>query len=105
MIYDAPIRDMLFLLNEWIGLDKLTSLPGHEELEADLVEAVLEEAGNFCSSELLAINRVGDEHGAVHDGGSVKTPPGFKDAYAQFIENGWTSIDAKPEHCCQVLPK
>jgi butyryl-CoA dehydrogenase len=105
MIYNAPIRDMLFLLNEWTGLEKLTSLPGYEEVDADLVEAILEEAGRFASTELLAINRDGDECGAVFDNGTVQTPPGFKEAYTQFIENGWTSIDANPEHGGQGLPK
>jgi len=105
MIYTPPIKDMLFLLNEWIGLDQLTSLPGYEEVDADLIEAILEEAGKFCSTELLEINRDGDEHGAVHKGDSVRTPPGFKEAYTQFIENGWTGIDANPDHGGQGLPK
>ncbi len=48
MIYNAPVRDMLFLINEWIGIDRLTSLPGFEEVDADLIEAVLEEAGKFA---------------------------------------------------------
>jgi len=105
MIYNAPIKDMLFLLNECIGLEKLTALPGNEEVDADLLEAILEEAGKFCSTELLPINQSGDEHGARHENGSVKTPPGFKEAYTQFIENGWTGIDADPQHGGQGLPK
>ena len=105
MIYNAPIKDMLFLLNEWIGLDKLTSLPGYDEVDLDLVEAILEEAGKFCSTEVLAINRDGDEHGAVHEDGVVRTPPGFKEVYTQFIENGWAGLDANPDHGGQGLPK
>ena len=105
MIYNAPIKDMLFLVNEWLGLDRLTSLPGYEDFDADLLEAILEEAGKFASTELLAINREGDEHGAIFEDGAVRTPPGFKEAYTQFIENGWTGIDAKPEHGGQGLPK
>ncbi len=105
MIYNAPVRDMLFLINEWIGIDRLTSLPGFEEVDLDLIEAVLEEAGKFASSELLAINREGDEHGAVYSDGNVTTPPGFKEAYRNFIEAGWTSIDASPDHGGQGLPK
>ena len=105
MIYTPPIKDMLFLLNEWIGLEKLTALPGYEEVDGDLIEAILEEAGKFCTTELLDINRDGDEHGAVHDGDSVRTPPGFREAYAKFIENGWTGIDANPDHGGQGLPK
>ena len=105
MIYNAPIQDMLFLIREWIGIDRLTALPGYEEVDAELLEAVLEEAGKFCSTELLTINRAGDEHGAVHKDGKVQTPPGFKEAYTQYIENGWTSIDANPDHGGQGLPK
>ena len=105
MIYNAPIKDMLFLVNEWIGIEKLTSLPGFEEVDADLIEAILEEAGKFASTELLTINREGDEHGAVFDNGNVITPPGFKEAYTQFVESGWTTIDANPDHSGQGLPK
>jgi len=105
MIYNAPIKDMLFLVNEWIGLDQLTSLPGYEEVDADLFEAILEEAEKFASTELLTINREGDEHGARFEDGEVSTPPGFKKAYTQFIENGWTGIDANPDHGGQGLPK
>lgn len=105
MIYDAPIKDMLFLLREWIGMDRLNSLPGYEDVDAETIEAVLEEAGKFASTELLAINREGDEHGARFENGSVTTPPGFKEAYAQFIENGWSGIDADPDHGGQGLPK
>jgi butyryl-CoA dehydrogenase len=105
MIYNAPIKDMLFLVNEWIGLDRLTSLPGYEEVDADLFAAILEEASKFCSTELLPINREGDEHAVIHENGEVRTPPGFKEAYKRFIENGWTSIDARPDHGGQGLPK
>ena len=105
MIYTPPIKDMLFLLNEWLGQQRLTSLPGYEEVDGDLIEAILEEAGKFCTTELLELNREGDEHGAVHDGDSVRTPPGFKEAYDKFVENGWTGIDANPDHGGQGLPK
>ena len=105
MIYTPPIKDMLFLLNEWLGQEKLTSLPGYEEVDGDLIETILEEAGKFCTTELLELNREGDEHGAVHDGDVVRTPPGFKEAYAKFVDNGWTGIDADPDHGGQGLPK
>ena len=93
MIYNAPVKDMLFLVNEWLGLERWTSLPGYEEVDADLVEAILEEAGKFASTELLTINQGGDEHGAVHENGEVRTPPGFREAYQQFIDNGWGILD------------
>ncbi len=105
MIYNAPAKDMMFLVNDWIGLDKLTALPGYEDVDEELLEAILEEAAKFCSTELLTINRQGDEHGAKFENGSVTTPPGFKEAYNKYVENGWTSIDAEPEHGGQGLPK
>jgi alkylation response protein AidB-like acyl-CoA dehydrogenase len=105
MKYDAPIKDMMFLLTEFIGLEQLQGLPGNEEVDADLLEAILEEAGKFASTELLPINQVGDQHGAMHENGEVTTPPGFKEAYTQFIENGWTGIDSNPDHGGQGLPK
>ena len=105
MIYNAPVKDMMYLVNDWIGLDKLTALPGYEDVDAEILEAILEESAKFCSTELLTINRQGDEQGAKFENGSVTTPPGFKEAYDKFIENGWTSIDADPEHGGQGLPK
>ncbi len=105
MIYNAPLEDMLFLVDEWIGLDRIRELRGHEELDRDMVEAILDEAAKFCINELLPINREGDEIGAVLKDGVVITPPGFKEAYDRFVEGGWTGLDAKPEHGGQGLPK
>ena len=105
MKYDAPVQDMMFLLTELVGLEQLQELPGHEDFDESLAEAVLEEAGKFASTELLPINQVGDQHGAMHENGNVTTPPGFKEAYTQFIENGWTGIDSNPDHGGQGLPK
>jgi len=105
VIYNAPIKDMLFLVDEWIGIENLSSLPGFEEFDKDLLEAILEEAGKFSSTELLPINRDGDEHGAVFADGNVTTPPGFKEAYQKLTENGWTGIDADPDYGGQGLPK
>ena len=104
MIYNAPIKDMMFLVDEWIGVDKLTSLAGFEDFDRDTLEFILEEAGKFCSTEVLPTNRDGDEHGAVFADGKVTTPPGFKSVYDKFVENGWTGIDADPKFGGQGLP-
>jgi alkylation response protein AidB-like acyl-CoA dehydrogenase len=96
---------MMFLVEEWLGIDKLNRVPGYEDFDRDTLEAVLEEAGKFCSTELLPTNRDGDEHGAVLADGKVTTPPGFKEAYAKFVENGWSGIDADPDYGGQGLPK
>jgi len=105
VIYNAPVKDMMFLVDEWLGVATLSSLPGYEDFEREILEAVLEEAGKFCSTEVLPLNRDGDEQGAVFSDGAVSTPPGFKAAYQKFIDNGWTSIDADPDHGGQGLPK
>ena len=105
MIYNAPIKDMMFLVNEWIGLENINTLPGYEDLDAEVLHFILEQAGKFCKTELLTINRQGDEHCATFENGTVKAPPGFKQAYERFIENGWTGIDAEPGHGGQGLPK
>ncbi len=105
MIYNAPVKDMMFLIEEWIGIEKLSSLPGYEHLDTEVLEFILQEAGKFCTNELLPINRQGDEIGAVFEQGEVRVPPGFKEAYQQFRENGWTGIDADPEHGGQGLPR
>ncbi len=105
MIYNAPIRDMMFLVEEWLGIDKLNGLRGVEDFDRDTLEAILDEAGKFASSVLLPINRDGDEHGAVLADGKVTTPPGFKEAYRKLVDNGWAGIDADPEYGGQGLPK
>jgi alkylation response protein AidB-like acyl-CoA dehydrogenase len=105
MIYKAPVRDMMFLVNEWIGMEKINSLPGFEHVDPETFEFILDEAGKFCSSELLTINRDGDEIGAVFEDGQVTTPPGFKQAYQAFSENGWIGLDADPDHGGQGLPR
>lgn len=95
----------MFLVDEWIGVDKLNRLPGFEDFDRDTLEAILEEAGKFCVTEILPTNRDGDEHGAVLADGNVTTPPGFKEAYRNFVDNGWTGIDADPDYGGQGLPK
>ncbi len=102
--YAAPIDDMRFVLKELAGLDRLSQLPGCEEATGDLVDAVLEEAGKFASGVLAPLNASGDREGAHHDGDGVRTPDGFKDAYRQFVEAGWSALGADPQYGGQGLP-
>ena len=103
--YNAPVRDMQFVLKELAGLDEVAALPGCEEASEDLVDAILEEAGKFASGVLAPLNWTGDQEGAKWQDGAVSTAPGWKDAYQQFIEAGWTALAAEPEFGGQGLPK
>ncbi|MFC7541122.1 acyl-CoA dehydrogenase C-terminal domain-containing protein [Siccirubricoccus deserti] len=101
----SPLRDMRFLLNEVVGLDRLRALPGCEELGPDLIDPVLEEAARFCAEVLLPLNRSGDEAGCVLENGVVRTPRGFPEAYRAFREGGWTALGADSAYGGQGLPK
>ncbi|HEX8987027.1 MAG TPA: acyl-CoA dehydrogenase [Rhodocyclaceae bacterium] len=103
--YIAPVKDMLFVLNELAGLDKVAQLPGYEEATPDVVEAILDEANRFASEVLAPLNAVGDREGAKWHDKQVATATGFKEAYQQFAEAGWTALDCHPEHGGQGLPR
>jgi alkylation response protein AidB-like acyl-CoA dehydrogenase len=103
--YKAPLRDMQFVLKELAGLDEIAKLPGFEEANPDLVDQVLEEAAKFASGVLSPLNKPADEEGSIWENGSVRTPAGFKEAYNQFVEGGWNSMQAPPEYGGQGLPR
>ncbi len=103
--YKAPVRDMQFVMRELAGLEQVQALPGYEEASSDLVDAILDEAGKFANSVLSPLNRVGDREGCKWNDGVVTTAPGWKDAYRQFSEAGWTSLACSPEYGGQGLPK
>ncbi|MBL8447663.1 MAG: acyl-CoA dehydrogenase [Zoogloeaceae bacterium] len=103
--YVAPLRDMKFVMTELAGLDQLVSLPGCEEVSADLVDAILEEAGKLASGVLAPLNASGDKEGARWEQGEVKTAAGWSEAYRQYVEGGWSSLACEPEYGGQGLPK
>ena len=102
--YAAPIRDMKFVINELVGLDEITALPGCGEVTSDLVDAVLEEAGKFAAGVLDPLNVPGDRVGAKLEGNVVTAAPGFKQAFAQFSEGGWAGLNCDPQYGGQGLP-
>lgn len=102
--YTAPLRDLRFVMNEIVGLDDLSKLPGCESATPDMVDAILEEAGKFAGGVLAPLNSVGDQQGATLENGVVRTADGFADAYRQFVEGGWNSVPFDPDYGGQGLP-
>jgi 3-(methylsulfanyl)propanoyl-CoA dehydrogenase len=103
--YQAPLKDMRFVLNELAGLAEVAKLPGFEEATPDTVDAILEEASKFASEVLDPINYSGDQEGAKFTDGEVRTPKGFRDAYKKFCEGGWNALPFEAEWGGQGLPK
>jgi alkylation response protein AidB-like acyl-CoA dehydrogenase len=104
MTYAAPLADMRFVMDHLADLQAVQALPGCEEVTADLVDAILEEAGKFGAEVLAPLNAVGDQQSAVFENGVVRMPDGFGEAYAGFVEGGWNSVPFAPEHGGQGLP-
>jgi len=92
MTYQAPVRDILFTLEHVCGLEALEETGAFTDLSPDLVRAIITEAGKFTTQELAPLNRTGDLHGSTLEGGVVTTAPGFKQAYAKFVEGGWQGL-------------
>ncbi|MDO5621084.1 MAG: acyl-CoA dehydrogenase C-terminal domain-containing protein [Paracoccus sp. (in: a-proteobacteria)] len=101
--YTPPTRDMQFLLHEVLKISE-SGLPGHEDLDPDMTEAVLEAAGKLASEVLEPLNRVGDQQGCRLENGVVYTPEGFKAAFEAMKEGGWTALDCDPEYGGQGMP-
>jgi butyryl-CoA dehydrogenase len=102
--YTIPLRDLRFVYYELFDGAALAELPGFEEATPDLVEAVLEEIGKIASEVLQPLNSVGDEEGCRLEGGEVRTPTGFKEAWDLLREGGWMGLTGDPEYGGQGMP-
>jgi alkylation response protein AidB-like acyl-CoA dehydrogenase len=102
--YQAPLRDMQFVLRELAGIEDVAKLPGCEET-LDVLDSVLEEAAAFAAGVLDPLNRTGDKDGCTWKAGAVTTPPGFKEAYKKFADAGWIGLPVPAEYGGQGLPQ
>ena len=102
-----PLRDIQFVQHELLGVEpRLAALERHAEVGRDLIDQVIEEAGKFCAEVLAPTNLSGDHEGCRYVGdGVVETPAGFKEAYKQFCELGFTALDCDPAYGGQGMPK
>jgi acyl-CoA dehydrogenase len=104
--YSAPLRDMQFLLREIAPIDEISKLPGCGDVNLEVAEAILKEAGKFAGGVLSPLNVVGDREGAkLLPGGEVKTATGWKEAYRQFVDGGWNALSCEPEWGGQGVPR
>ena len=101
--YTAPVKDLQFVLHEVLKASA-SDISGYSELEPDFTAAVLEEAGKVCSDVLAPLNAVGDKEGCSLENGVVRVPTGFKEAFDQVREGGWTGLDMPEEYGGQNMP-
>ncbi|MBP3979812.1 acyl-CoA dehydrogenase C-terminal domain-containing protein [Acidovorax sp. JG5] len=105
--YTPPLRDMQFVMHEVFNVTAdLQQIPKHADMDADTINAVLEEGGKFAAEVTFPLNISGDAEGCTIDQTTheVTTPKGFKEAYAQYIEGGWAALGCDPEYGGQGLP-
>ena len=103
--YTAPINDMMFLFEKLRDNPHYNELEKYKEVNPDLVKDILEQAAKITENLILPLAKVGDETPATFENGVVRTPPGYKEAYKKFIEDGWVSLSCDPEHGGQGMPK
>ena len=105
MNYQPRLEDIQFILEKVLHVpQRIAELPAYPEVDADLINQVLDEAGKFVANEIAPLNRVGDEVGAQFNQGHVTMPPGFKEAYQAFWQSGWASLTTATDDGGQALP-
>jgi len=103
--YIAPVEDMMFLFEKLRNNKNYNEIKKYEEVTPELVKNILEEAAKINQNIILPLAKVGDENPTVLENGVVITPPGYKEAYKKFIEDGWTSLSCDPKYGGQGMPK
>ena len=103
--YNAPVEDMLFLYEKLRDNKNYNEIDKYKEVSSELVKDILEEAAKINQNLILPLAKIGDENPAVLENGVVRTPPGYKEAYQKYIEDGWTSLSCDPKYGGQGMPK
>ena len=105
LTYTAPVEDMMFLFEKLRNNKEYNELEKYKEVTPDLVKDILQEAAKINQNLILPLAKVGDENPAILENGVVRTPPGYKEAYKKYIEDGWTSLSCDPKYGGQGMPK
>ena len=104
-IYIAPVEDMMFLFDKLRNNKNYNEIEKYKEINSELVKDILEEAAKINQNIILPLAKSGDENPTILENGVVRTPPGYKEAYTKFIEDGWTSLSCDPKYGGQGMPK
>ncbi|ARJ65253.1 acyl-CoA dehydrogenase [Magnetospirillum sp. ME-1] len=102
--YIPPLRDIRFTMEEVVGLESITALPGFEDATSDTADSILTEAGHIAEGVLSPLNREGDQNGAVQENGVVRTTPGWKEAWTTIVDGGWNGLPFSPDYGGMGLP-
>ena len=103
--YTAPVKDMMFLFEKLRNNKNYNEIEKYKEVTPELVKDILEEAAKINQNLILPLAKVGDENPTILENGIVRTPPGYKEAYKKFIEDGWQSLSCDPKYGGQGMPK
>ena len=103
--YTAPVEDMMFLFEKLRDNKNYNDLVKYKEVSPDLVKNILEEAAKINENLILPLAKSGDDNPAVLENGVVRTPPGYKEVYQKYIEDGWTSLSCDPKYGGQGMPR
>jgi alkylation response protein AidB-like acyl-CoA dehydrogenase len=103
--YTAPVKDMMFLFDKLRNNKNYNEIEKYKEVNSELVKDILVEAAKINENLILPLAKSGDENPTVIENGVVRTPPGYKEAYTKYIEDGWTSLSCDPKYGGQGMPK
>ena len=103
--YTAPLEDMMFLYEKLRNNKSYNEIEKYKEITSELVKDVLQEGAKINQNIILPLAKIGDENPTILENGVVRTPPGYKEAYKKFIEDGWQSLSCDPKYGRQGMPK